>query len=67
MLFFSTILIFMFNAINAKFLEKQIVTRLSKKQHSVGEIPFPAVTICPDPVIPTDFFEASQGNISDFE
>lgn len=38
-----------------KFMTNQIVIRLSKQQSSVGEVPFPAVTICPDLIIPDNF------------
>jgi Amiloride-sensitive sodium channel len=40
-----------------KFMTNPIVVKLSKTQHSVEEIPFPAVSICPDPKIPNDIEE----------
>jgi anthranilate/para-aminobenzoate synthase component II len=53
-----------------KFMANQIVIKLSKTQHSVEEIPFPAVTICPDPKIPNDIEEiikSLSANSSEYE
>lgn len=40
-----------------KFLTNQIVIKLSKQQYSVGNIPFPAVSICPDVALPSNISE----------
>jgi hypothetical protein len=44
----------------SKFFLDQMVIKLSEKQHSVEDIPFPAVTLCPDVVIPSKFFKSSK-------
>jgi hypothetical protein len=38
-----------------KFLDGQMVIKIAKKPKSVGEIPFPAVTVCPDVLVPLNF------------
>jgi Amiloride-sensitive sodium channel len=45
-----------------KFLAGQILTKLSKQQHSVGEFPFPAVSVCPDPRVPSNFSEMLESS-----
>jgi hypothetical protein len=53
-----------------KFLTNQIVIKPSKKLHSVGEIPFPAVTVCPEPLILgnfSDFYETLSHSSDEFE
>lgn len=34
-----------------KFLSDQTLIRMSKRQHKVNEIPFPAITFCPDMLV----------------
>jgi Amiloride-sensitive sodium channel len=43
--------------ITEKFITNQIVTKLSKQQYSVGVIPFPAVTVCPEFELPENLPE----------
>jgi hypothetical protein len=46
-LFFALIL-----TTTKKFLSNQIVIKTSQRQHSIGEIPFPSVTVCYDMLVP---------------
>ena len=34
-----------------KFMSDQTLIKISKHEHSISEIPFPAVTMCPEPAI----------------
>lgn len=43
--------IFLVNGAVEKFLERKVAIRISDKRHDVGEIPFPAITFCPELMI----------------
>lgn len=69
MLVSSIIFTFLVADITDKFLSDTTLIEVSKKEHFVGEIPFPAVTVCPDVKIPEDFYNRvkSQTNFTSNE
>jgi hypothetical protein len=42
----------------SKFFSNQMVIKLAKRQYPVKDVPFPAVTFCPDYVIPIEFYKS---------
>jgi hypothetical protein len=48
-----------------KFMNNHLMIKPSKTLHSVGGIPFPSVSICPDPLVSDsvlDFLDEFDGN-----
>lgn len=41
-------MLYLMYGLSAKFIADKIVTKLSNYELSVGEVPFPALTICPE-------------------
>jgi hypothetical protein len=63
LLFALLIFVFLISTTTEKHLTTQIVMKPSKTQMSVGEIPFPAVTFCPEPRISASIMESNEKDL----
>lgn len=50
--------IFLINQAIGKFLERKIGIKLSDERHGVVNVPFPAITICPEVLFNESFLES---------
>lgn len=53
---------FLINEVIEKFLEHKIAIKISEKQKSVEEIPFPAISICPELLISEESYNEALLN-----